>query len=296
MLYLRNTNQVETIERQQRGMAPERPFGIISASYNATVRTTGSLSILNDGNNISTLTLSGSKFNSKISASNEVTLLLSGSVTSNTLTGSFTMSLFVTSSDYTYNTTVYSFGQLSAIFQPKSASLYEISGSLTYGPDGNFSTCSYYFIKSDNTEDNNVTTASYTPCGTTSSVDMYFTSSLVTASLGCVLNDSVDWNPQGIPTRFAQIWASPYGCDFLYPTQSSGFNRSIRFETPSYPFPEQNWYLASWVPEGPNVYDFRILQPGQTLTVCTNDINSAFFSKGENEKFTKDYIVDLGVC
>jgi hypothetical protein len=293
MLYLRNTNQVQTIERQQRGMAPERPWGIVSASYNATQRTTGSLSILNDGNVISTLTASGSKFNSKISASNDVTVLLTGSVTSTTLTGSFTMSLSVSSSDYNYDTTVYNFGQLTAFFQPQSASLYEISGSLTYGPDGNFTTCSYYFVKSGDVDA--PTTASYRVCNTTSSVEMYFTSSYVTASLGCVRDNTVQWIPSGSLTQYAQVWASPYGCDFKYPTGSIA-NRRVRFETPTYPYPGQNWYLASWVPDGTDTYQFQILHPGETLTVCTEDFDSAFFSVGENDKFGRQYIVDLGVC
>jgi len=279
-----------------RGNAPERTWGAVSASYNATQRTTGSLTILNDGNIISTLTTSGSLFNARISASsNEVGVRLSGSVTETTLTGSFTMSLAITSSDYSYNTIVYSFGELNANFIPISGSTYIISGSLSYDNDGTFTTCSYYFVKSGITSPQ-ATTASYTPCGTTSSVDMYFSSSLVTASLGCVRDGTVSWNPEGIPTQFAQIFQSPYGCDFLYPTASSGGNRRVRFETPTAPFPEQNWYMASWVPEGTNTYEFQILKPGETLTVCTADINSAFFAGGENGTYGKDYIVDLGVC
>lgn len=297
MLYLRNTNQVQTIERAVRGDAPERPWGAFSASYFATpTYTTGALSIINDQTTISTLTTSGSTFNARISASNDVTINLSGSLTPSALTGSFTMSLSITSSDYSYNTTVYSGGELTALLQPVSASVYSITGSLTYNSFGTFATCSYYFVKSG--EVTNTTTASYTPCGTSSSVNMYFSSSYTTASLGCVLNDTVEWNPQGIPTIYSQIFASPYRCDFNYPTSSLEGNRSLRFECPSIEdqYPNQNWFLASWVPAGQTLYQFQILQPGETLTVCTADRNSAFFSNGENNKYAKNYIVDLGVC
>jgi hypothetical protein len=298
MLYSRNTNQVQTIERAQRGNAPERPWAAFSASYFATpTYTTGALFIINDQTTIATLTTSGSTFNTRISASNDVTINLSGSLTAAALTGSFTMSLSVTSSDYSYNTSVYSAGQLTAFLQPLSASVYEITGSLRYDTSGSFSTCSYYFVKSGITSPQ-ATTASYTPCGTTSSVDMYFTTTLTTASLGCVLNDTVNWNPTGSATQFSQIWRSPYGCDFTWSINPEVGNRSIRFETPNDEsrYPEQNWFLASWVPEGTTAYEFRILQPGQTLTVCTTDRNSAFFSPDYDEPYAKEYIVDLGVC
>lgn len=293
-------NRQECLGNNRGGNAPERPWGAVSASYNATQRTTGSLTILNDGNIISTLTTSGSIFNARISASsNEVGVRLTGSVTSTTLTGSFTMSLAITSSDYEYNTTVYSFGELNANFISLSGSTYQISGSLSYDNDGTFTTCSYYFVKSGVTSPQD-TYVSYTPCGTTASVNMYFTTTLTTASLGCVRDNTVFWNPpletDPIAIRFSQIWQSPYGCDFLYPTASSGGNRRVRFETPIAPYPEQNWYLASWVPDGTNTYQFQILQPGETLTVCTADINSAFFAGGDNGRYNKDYIVDLGVC
>lgn len=298
MLYLRNTNQVQTIEKALRGDAPERPWAAFSASYYATpTYTTGALSIINDQTTIATLTTSGSTFNARISASNDVTINLSGSLTPAALTGSFTMSLFVTSSDYSYNSVVYSPGQLSAFLQPLSASVYDITGSLLYDPSGSFSTCSYYFVKSGiNTPQ--ASTASYTPCGTTSSAEMYFTTTLTTASLGCVLNNSVEWNPSGSATQFAQIWRSPYGCDFTWSINPEEGNRQIRFEAPFNEslYPLQNWFLASWVPEGTTTYEFRIVPAGETLTVCTTDRNSAFFSPDYDEPYNKQYIVDLGIC
>jgi hypothetical protein len=305
MLYSRNTNQVQTIERARRGDAPERPWAAFSASYFATpTYTTGALFIINDQTTIATLTTSGSTFNTRISASNDVTINLSGSLTAAALTGSFTMSLSITSSDYSYDTTIYSAGQLTAFFQPLSASVYDITGSLRYDTSGSFSTCSYYFVKSGITSPQ-ATTASYTACGTTSSAEMYFTTTLTTASLGCVLNNSVTWlpplppDPSGsLATQFAQIWRSPYGCDFTWSINPEEGNRSIRFEAPFNEslYPDQNWFLASWVPEGTTAYEFRIVPAGQTLTVCTRDRNSAFFSPDYDEPYNKQYIVDLGVC
>ena len=291
-------NRQESLGGGLRGMARERDWSTISASYYATpTTTTGSLSIKDSGATITTLTASGSKFNARISSSNEMIVNLTGSVSNATLTGSFTMSLIVTSSDYSYSATVYSFGELSTTLFPTSASVYSITGSLTYDSNGGtFGTCSYYWIKSGDNFTQPIT-ASYTQCGATGSTQLYFSSSLVTQSVGCCLNDTVYWTPDSIETADAQVWVSPYSCDFLYPTASSLGNRSVRFETPQgVSNPASNYYLASWVPNGSNVYQFQILKPGETLTVCTADIKSAFFSKGSDVKFANNYIIDLGTC
>lgn len=293
MLYLRNTNQVQTIERAQRGNAPERPWSAFSASYLANTYTTGALQILNDNNVIGTLSASGSTFNARISASNQAGVVLSGSTTA--LTGSFTMSLIINSPDYTYSNIVYAPGAMSTAFTVASGSTYSITGSLTYTDGVNpFTTCSYYFIKSGHLD--TPTTASYTLCNTTSSINMYFSSSFTTASLGCVLNNTVDWTPDGIVTQFAQIWRSPYGCDFTFPTGSD--SRNVTFTAPLIGQEPQddNWYLASYVPKGSNQYQFSIVQPGQSITVCTQDTASVFFSQGQDYPFGKDYISYGGSC
>ena len=74
-------NRQESLGGGLRGMARERDWSTISASYYATpTTTTGSLSIKDSGATITTLTASGSKFNARISSSNEMIVNLTGSV------------------------------------------------------------------------------------------------------------------------------------------------------------------------------------------------------------------------
>lgn len=296
MLYLRNTNQQQSLTQQAgvaRGNAPERAWSEVSASYLANTFTTGALQILNDNVVISTLSASGSTFNARISASNVAGVILSGSTTA--LTGSFTMSLIINSNDYNYTNIVYSPGAMETSFTVASGSVYDITGSLTYTDGVNpFTTCSFYFVKSGDLDTS--TTASYIACGETGSTNLYFSSSFTTASLGCVLNNTVSWTPTGSVTQFAQIWRSPYGCGFEFPTGSD--SRNVTFIAPiiGQEPRDDNWYLASYVPKGSNQYQFSIVQPGQSITVCTQDTASVFFSPGQDYPFAKDYISYGGSC
>ena len=298
MLYLRNTNQVQTLDGSRiggRGNAPERAWAAVSASYLSNTYTTGALQILNDNNLIGTLSASGSKFNARISASNDIGVTLSGSTTA--LTGSFTMSLIINSPDYSYTNVVYSAGAMTTTFPAVSSSVYSITGSLTYTDGVNpFTTCSYYWIKSGLYTP---MTASYTQCNATSSTTIYVSTSLTSASLGCVVNDSVTLQPDtGPDIAKQQIWKSPYGCGFTYPTASGG-GRPVLFGAPEIgPVnPDGNWYLASWVKYNENTYSFHLLQPGESITVCTQDTSSVFNSKGADVPFMRDYVAFLpGPC
>lgn len=298
MLYLRNTNQQQTLTQQAgvaRGNAPERAWSAVSASYLANTFTTGALQILNDNVVISTLSASGSTFNARISASNDIGVTLSGSTTA--LTGSFTMSLIINSPDYNYTNIVYSPGAMITTFPAVSSSVYNITASLTYTDGVNpFTTCSYYWVKSGEYVP---MTASYTQCNATSSTTIYVSPAFTSASLGCVVNDSVTLMPDtGAAAAYQQIWKSPYGCDFTYPTASGG-GRPVLFEAPeSGPLnPAGQWYLASWVKYNENTYSFHLLQPGESITVCTQDTSSVFNSKGADVPFMRDYVTFLpGPC
>jgi hypothetical protein len=292
MLYLRNTNQIQTIDNRNRGLAPERPWSAISASY-YEVLATGSLSIIDGSTTLGTLTTSGSLFNARISASNEASFVLSGSNAA--LTGSFTMSLQITSSDYSYSNTIYSKGIISTTFQIPSGSIYTITGSVEYNPNGGaFSTCSFAFVKTGL----NPATASYTVCGATSSTSTYIASTFTSASLGCVNDTSVVLSPSGSGGQYQQLFLSPYDCNFSLPTGSN--NRTITFSAPTDPFAqspnESTWYLASWIGEGTGTYLFKVIKAGQSISVCTPYPDEAYFSPGSNQRYNKDYITIGGVC
>ena len=290
MLYLSNVNRIESIDNRNRGLAPERPWSAISASY-YEVLATGSLSIIDGSTTIGTLTTSGSLFNARISASNEASFVLSGSNAA--LTGSFTMSLQITSSDYSYSNTIYSKGIISTTFQIPSGSIYTITGSVEYNPNGGaFSTCSFGFAKAGD----NPATASWIACGATSSTSVYLATSYATASLGCVNNNSIVLYPSGgIEAIGQQVFLSPYDCNFSLPTGSN--NRTITFTAPGPPvYSNNNAFLASWVGEGTGTYLFQIVRSGESLTVCTPYPDEAFFSPGADQRYNKDYITYGGVC
>jgi len=290
MLYASNVNRIESIDNRNRGMAAPRPWSAFSASY-YEVLATGSLSILDGPATIGTLTTSGSLFNARISQSNDASIILSGSNAA--LTGSFTMSLQITGSDYSYSNTIYSKAIISTTFQVPSGSVYRITGSVEYNPNGGlFGSCSFGFVKTGG----NPATASYTICNSTSST-MYIPTGYTTASLGCVLDSSIALSTSGSEGAYNQIWLSPYDCNFSLPTGSS--NTTITFNAPQEPTQNpliDNWYLASWIGEGTGTYLFKIVIAGQSLTVCTPYPNEAFFSPGSDRRFNKDYITIGGVC
>jgi len=292
MLYLRNTNQIQTIDNRNRGVARERPWSAFSASY-GVVLATGSLSIINDQTTIGTLTTSGSLFNARISASNDASFVLSGSNAA--LTGSFTMSLQISSSNYSYTNTIYSKGIISTTLNVVSGSVYRITGSISYSPIGGaFSTCSFGFVKTGL----NPATASYTACGATSSTSTYIATTFTTASLGCVNDNSIVLSPSGSGGQYQQTWLSPFDCNYTLPTGSS--NTTITFSAPLNPAAQNpdvdNWYLASWVGEGTGTYLFKVIKAGQSITVCTPYPNDAYFSPGSDRRWNKDYITIGGVC
>ena len=291
MLYASNVNRIESIDNRNRGAASERPWSAFSASY-YEVLATGSLTIINDQTTIATLTDSGSTFNARISASNNATLTLSGSNAAQT--GSFTMSLQITNNvDYTYNTTIYSKGIISTTLEVVSGSIYDITGSVVYDRIGGaFSTCSFGFAKAGE----NPATASYRQCGATSSVSVYIATPYATASLGCVNDNSIQLYPSGgVEAIGQQVYLSPYDCTYQFPTGSQ--SRTITFQAPGHPVYSNNTlWLASYVPQGTNTYAFKLVQSGEAFTVCTQDVNSAFFSPGIDKRWDRDYITFGGVC
>ena len=290
MLYISNVNRIESIDNRNRGMARERPWSAFSASYRV-VLATGSLSIIDGSTTLGTLTTSGSLFNARISQSNDASIVLSGSNAA--LTGSFTMYLQISSSNYSYTNTIYSKGVISAALNVDSGSVYRITGSVIYSPNGGaFSTCSFGFAKAGD----NPATASYTLCGATSSVSTYLATAYATASLGCVNDNSIQLSPSGgIEAINQQIFLSPYDCSYTMATGSS--NTTITFSAPGPPvYGNNNAFLASWIGEGTGTYLFKIVRSGESLTVCTPYPNEAFFSPGSNQRYNKDYITIGGVC
>jgi len=294
MLYLRNTNQIQTIDNRGggRGIAPERPWSAFSASY-GVVLATGSLSIIDGSTTIGTLTTSGSLFNARISQSNEASIVLSGSNAA--LTGSFTMSLDISSSNYSYTNTIYSKGIISTTLNVDSGSEYRITGSVIYDSTGGaFTTCSFGFVKTGL----NPATASYIACGATASTSTYIATEFTSASLGCVNDDSVVLSPSGSGGQYQQLFLSPYDCNYTLPTGST--NTTITFSAPIDPFAQSpnvsTWYLASWIGEGTGTYLFKVVKAGQSISVCTPYPNEAFFSPGSDQRYNKDYITIGGVC
>jgi hypothetical protein len=291
MLYLSNVNRIESIDNRNRGMARERAWSAFSASY-GVVLATGSLSIIDGSTTLGTLTTSGSLFNARISQSNDASIVLSGSNAA--LTGSFTMSLQISSSNYSYTNTIYSKGVISAALNVDSGSVYRITGSVIYSPNGGaFSTCSFAFIKTGL----NPATASYTACGATASTSTYISTTFTTASLGCVNDTSVVLSPSGGQGQYQQIFLSPYDCNYTLPTGSS--NTTITFSAPTEPAQSpdiSNWYLASWIGEGTGTYLFKVVKAGQSISVCTPYPNLAYFSPGSDQRYNKDYITIGGVC
>ena len=292
MLYLRNVNQQQSLDNRGggRGIAPERAWSAFSASY-GVVLATGSLSIIDGSTTLGTLTTSGSLFNARISQSNDASIVLSGSNAA--LTGSFTMSLQISSSNYSYTNTIYSKGVISAALNVDSGSVYRITGSVIYNANGGaFSTCSFGFAKAGD----NPATASYTICGATSSTSVYLATPYATASLGCVNDTSIVLSPSGgIGAINQQIFLSPYDCNYVFPTGSQ--STTITFTAPGPPqYGNNNMFLASYVPQGSNTYAFRLVRSGESFSVCTQDANSAYFSPGSNQRYNKDYITYGGVC
>jgi hypothetical protein len=290
MLYLSNVNRIESIDNRNRGIAPERAWSAFSASY-YEVLATGSLSIIDGSTTIGTLTTSGSLFNARISQSNDVSIVLSGSNAA--LTGSFTMSLQISSSNYSYTNTIYSKGIISAALNVDSGSVYRITGSVEYNQNGGaFTTCSFGFAKAGV----NPATASWIACAATSSTSVYIAEPFGTASLGCVNDNSIILSPSGgIEVIGQQTYLSPYDCNFSLPTGSS--NTTITFSAPGPPvYSNNNAFLASWIGEGTGTYLFQIVYSGQSLTVCTPYSDYAFFSPGADQRYNKDYITYGGVC
>lgn len=290
MLYASNVNRIESIDNRNRGVARERAWSAFSASY-GVVLATGSLSIINDETTIATLTTSGSTFNARISASNNATLTLSGSNAAQT--GSFTMSLQISSSNYSYTNIIYSKGIISTTLNVESGSVYRITGSVIYDKTGGaFSTCSFGFAKAGD----NPATASWIACGATSSTSVYLATAYATASLGCVNDTSIQLYPSGgIEAINQQIFLSPYDCTYQFPTGSQ--STTVTFTAPGPPqYGNNNMFLASYVPQGSNTYAFRLVRSGESFSVCTQDANSAYFSPGSNFRWNKDYITYGGVC
>lgn len=290
MLYLSNVNRIESIDNRNRGIAPERAWSAFSASY-YEVLATGSLSIIDGSTTLATLTTSGSLFNARISQSNDVSIVLSGSNAA--LTGSFTMSLQISSSNYSYTNTIYSKGIISTALNVESGSVYRITGSVEYNQNGGtFTTCSFGFAKAGA----NPATASWIACAATSSTSVYIAEAYGTASLGCVNDNSIILSPSGgIEAIGQQTYLSPYDCNFSLPTGSS--NTTITFTAPGPPvYSNNNAFLASWIGEGTGTYLFQIVYSGQSLTVCTPYPNEAFFSPGSDQRYNKDYITYGGVC
>jgi len=272
MLYLRNTNQIQTLDRGiKRGtQGAESTIGWKLTNSGAS----GSLYITNNGvpsyPPVSVTTTDSGSF--PVFPNALVTAKMTGS--NWPVDGPTIMTLITTGSGLTYTTSSYiSSSLLENSFVAGTGGTYGITGSVSYVTASYISgTCAYGFLKISNFSAN----WSYVLCDGTN-VSGSSPGGLVTSSLGNVQWNTISYG--GDSTNKSQCFVSPYTSSFVNAAVGNG--TSVTFTTPlTGSVSTDPYYLASWIALNQPYYNFQLLRPGQILTVCTKFPEQTYFSPG----------------
>jgi hypothetical protein len=297
MLYLRNTNQLQSI-----GEVVRRGATVPVVNTDATIdylfaenSADGRLIILDDGNTILDLTSSASSILT-VASSSVVSASLSG--ISWPLTGSTSMSLFITGANVSYNqTSIVSSSTLMTNWTALSGAAYIVSASINHNPNvtpippspgtGRYA---YGFAKG----------------GSVGSTFEYVDQNNVSQSfsLGAYLTSSVDSpfifdTTIGISTPVgpiaAQTWSSPFTSSFTTGSSSSCKTTTFTNPRPSSPASE-NFYLAAYIPCNSTTYAFRLIKPAQSYQDCVSYLNIAYMSPGGTYNLEQSNITTGSAC
>jgi hypothetical protein len=272
MLYLRNTNQIQTLDRGiKRGtQGAESTIGWKLTNSGAS----GSLYITNNGvpsyPPVSVTTTDSGSF--PVFPNALVTTKMTGS--NWPVDGPTIMTLITTGSGLTYTTSSYiSSSLLENSFVAGTGGTYGITGSVSYvtasyipGP------CMTTFYKLGQFNWN----YQYTQCNGTP-IARVSGSGLSTGSFG-----PIDWNTatiSGDATNKSQLFVAPYSSSFL--SAAIGNGTSVTFTNPNTGSDAVGtFFLASWIPLNSPTYSYQLLPPSSSLTVCTRFPEQTFLSPG----------------
>ena len=276
MLYLRNTNQIQSLAGQvQRGAAAPVIDTDASVDYRfAENGADGRFILLDDGVSIVDLT----------SASSGIVTVASASVVSASLsgigwptTGSTSMSLFITGANASFNQTAnVSSSTLMYNWNAESGAVYIISASVNHNPITPFTpvepgtgTYAFGFVKGGTNTGGKLTEFTYLDENDASqsiSLGQYLTSSTDTPF---IFNTVAGFTISG-SAGSEQIWSSPYTASFA--TGSSSDCKLVTFTNPNPASPaSNNFWLAAYIPCNSTTYSFRLVKPGEAFSaVCTS--------------------------
>lgn len=267
MLYLRNTNKIQSIS-QQVDRGPAGAIATISSSISAsyTTATSSLFVLLSDGvTKLSTTSSASTNFQTAFGG------IVSASIAGTTPSSSIAISLSISASDASYYFTGSSTGSgVMTSFAVGSNITYTISSSIsvTTGSVPTSASC-YYGIGGTA---GNPGTYSYTPCGGTATTESL--SANTTSSVTCIdINQLFSTSGAG-----GQVFRSPYTCSYVLPgTPNPSYNTTFTVDAGLF----DNYHLASYIPQGSTVYSFRVMPLNSSFTVCSIS-GSNFLSKGAN--------------
>jgi hypothetical protein len=272
MQYLRNTNQVQTLDRGitrgNKGVEANIGWKLTESGADAN------LLIYNNG------TPSYPPVNVNTTDSGSVPVFPNALVTTR-MTGSnwpvdgpTLMTLIATGSGLTFTTSSYiSSSILTTNFVASESLSYGITGSVSYVTASYVTgSCATAFLKVSNFS----AFWNYTLCDGTN-ITGSSAGGLITSSIGNVQWDTISYG--GDSTNKSQCFVSPYTSSFV--TAAVGNGTSVTFTAPlTGSVSTDPYYLASWIGLNQPYYNFQLLRPGQSLTVCTRFPDQTYFSPG----------------
>jgi hypothetical protein len=198
--------------------------------------------------------------------------IVSASIAGTTPSSSIAISLSISASDASYYFTGSSTGSgVMTSFAVGSNVMYTISSSIsvTTGSVPTSASCYYGAAAAGG----GTGTYYYTPCGGTATSQSLLANT--TSSVTCV--DTADTFT--ITGAGNQIFRSPYTCSYVLPgTPNPSYDTTFAAGSPAV----NNYFLASYIPQGSTTYSFRVVPYGTSFTVCSIS-GSNFFSKGSDE-------------
>lgn len=301
MLNLRNTNRIQSLqEGMVRGGATPIPVTDASIDYRFQENgANGRLIILDDAVSILDIT---SSLNGTLTVASSSVVSASLSGIGWPLTGSTSMSLFITGANVSYNqTSLVSSSTLMTNWTALSGAVYIVSASLNHNsitgsptPPGS-GTFAYGFAKGGTvTTPGNLTVFNYIDQNGTSqsiSLGQYETSS---TDNPFIFNTTIGFTISGSLGN-EQIWSSPYTSSFV--TGSSSDCVLTTFSNPAAPVASANFWLAAYIPCNSTTYAFRLVPPGLGFPdVCSSYKNDIYFSPGGAFNLNKTNFTTGSAC
>ena len=134
--------------------------------------------------------------------------------------------------------------------------------------------------------------------GSNGGVFTYISSSGATQTQGIGVNQTGSFvcaygQPVSMTGAGSQILSSPYTCSFTVTASYTGY--TALFAAPGDSI-DQAWWLASYIPVGGTQYTYRVVRPGESITVCASYPELMYFSKADYERGNQTNISIIGSC